>query len=134
MGTKTIPIPDEFKFLGTRLVEQKLMSRFPEQLIINEYEPGQGIAAHTDHTKHFDDQIVSISLLSDIAMHFEQISSPRALTEILLKRNSCVVLSGDSRYDWKHSIAKRKTDQFPGKMIRRGRRISLTFRHMLGNE
>lgn len=135
------------------------MSRLPEQLIINEYEPGtfvkralldltfflhvgQGIGAHTDHTTHFGEEIVSISLLTDAVMTFESVqakvqvstsddASLSPAVDLLLRRNSCVALSGDARHKWMHSIAKRKTDYICGRTIRRTRRLSLTFRHML---
>ena len=41
-----------------------------------------------------------------------------------------IVLAGDSRYVWKHGIAKRKFDNIHGHKIRRARRVALTFRIM----
>ena len=128
-GIKTTPIPIEFESLCQRLVEQKLMARTPEQVIVNEYVSGQGIAAHTDDTKMFSDQIVSISLLSGIIMDFDGPKS--AAWSVYLKPNSCVALSGDARYLWKHSIPKRKSDLVSGKRVARSRRISITFRLLL---
>jgi alkylated DNA repair dioxygenase AlkB len=58
----TAPIPDLFLPIMQRLVDRGLFPRLPDQLIINEYEPGQGIAAHTDHEKFFGEPICSISM------------------------------------------------------------------------
>jgi alkylated DNA repair dioxygenase AlkB len=130
MGIKTDDIPLALNFLCERLVETKMMSRRPEQLIINEYTPGQGIAAHTDHVRYFGDEIVSISLGSDIVMDFDNRPFSTRSVAVLLRRNSCVALNGEARYQWRHSIAKRKTDYIAGQKITRTRRVSLTFRHM----
>lgn len=39
-------------------------------MIINEYEPGQGISPHIDNINLFKDIIVSLSLSSDCIMIF----------------------------------------------------------------
>jgi len=95
------------------------------QCIINHYKPGQGIAAHTDNTKIFDDKIIIYSLGSDIEMEF--IAKHGRVTKLILKRRSLLVLQGEARYDWKHCIQKRKTDNG----IKRGTRYSITFRNVL---
>jgi len=41
-----------------------------DMVIVNEYEPGQGIASHIDNAKLFDHIIVSLSLGSDVVMNF----------------------------------------------------------------
>eukprot|EP00667_Euglena_gracilis_P020829 EG_transcript_22644 len=43
----------------------------PDQIIVNEYYPGQGIALHVDRPDLFDDCIASVSLLSDAVMDFQ---------------------------------------------------------------
>jgi alkylated DNA repair dioxygenase AlkB len=101
----------------------------PDQMIANEYEPGTGIFAHVDLTA-FDDTIVSISLASACVMQF--IESESGATEaVFLEPASSLVLSGDARYKWKHMIAPRHADQWMGREIVRGRRVSLTFRKMV---
>jgi alkylated DNA repair dioxygenase AlkB len=146
------------------------MSRPPDQLIVNEYIPGQGIGDHVDHTKLFGQEVVSISLLSDVVMTFRPTLTTRPQSKpqpqaqqkdnssapvtgetscassarppaqqavhLLLRANSAVALTGESRYRWTHSIAKRKVDivigpQRKAKKAPRSRRISLTFRHRL---
>ena len=50
-----------------------------------------------------------------------------------LQANSLLVLKGDSRYNWSHSIAERKHDLIEYQkggfhVVKREKRISLTFR------
>jgi alkylated DNA repair dioxygenase AlkB len=97
-----------------------------DQLIVNEYVPGQGIGAHVDSPTLFGDTIVSVSLGADVVMHFAQ--TP-LVEDVLLTRGSVIVLTGDARYKWTHEIKARKSDVYDGKRFqRKGRRVSLTFR------
>lgn len=43
-----------------------------DQLIINEYTPGQGINPHIDNPTLFSSPIVSLSLGSDCVMEFDK--------------------------------------------------------------
>lgn len=101
--------------------------RVPDQVIVNEYEPGQGIAPHVD-VSSFDATIASLSLGSSCVMEFTQ---GETKIPLLLEPRSLVILSGEARYRWKHSIPARKTDKHGGEVIPRGRRISLTFRNVV---
>lgn len=96
-----------------------------DQVIINEYEPGQGISNHIDCIPCFEDIIISISLLSSCVMQF---SKDEEKQEILLKPRSILLLSGEARYNWKHGIKAVKNDKWLNTIIPRERRISITFR------
>ena len=140
-------LPSWSEPLFDRLREMKICSKDensapfwqenPTQLIVNEYLPGQGIAAHIDNMHIFGDPVVSISLGSDIAM---DLSCGEVKHSIFLQRRSLLLLSDEARYNWKHGIAARKRDKNVKKIttsgivemgVERGRRVSLTFRHML---
>jgi alkylated DNA repair dioxygenase AlkB len=123
---KTIPIPTWCDFIIQRLIERKIFRRPPDQMIINEYQPGQGIFPHIDNINSFGDGIVSISLGSDIIMDFISATNPLHKKSIMLPKRSTISLYGPARYEWRHGIPARKSD----KGIKRGRRISLTFRNM----
>jgi len=101
----------------------------PDQLIVNEYFPGQGIAPHVDN-KQFADGIVSVSLGSDCVMEFTHVKTQTKI-QLLLERRSLLLLTGESRYDWKHGINAVKTDTINGLKIHRQRRVSFTFRRVL---
>lgn len=128
------PLPDWSMSLCRRLVADKLISYQPDQIIVNEYLPGQGIANHIDCTPCFNDTIISLSLLSPCVMDLISKHSPQTKIELLLPPRSLVVLSGESRYLWTHGIAGRKIDDFEGAIIKRSRRISLTFRKVILSE
>lgn len=97
------------------------------QVIVNEYLPGQGIASHVDHPECFGETVAILSLGSRVLMDFKQRHGSRRASQ-LLEPGSLLILSGDARYLWEHGIASRKSDRVDGVAIRRGRRISLTFR------
>lgn len=103
----------------------------PDQAIINEYESGQGIAPHIDCEPCFDDTIISLSLGSSCIMNFEKDPYSKVKTEIFVEPRTLLVMKEESRYDWYHGIAPRKTDKFNRKIIKRDRRISITFRKII---
>jgi alkylated DNA repair dioxygenase AlkB len=47
---------------------------------------------------------------------------------LMLQPRSLLVLSDEARYKWQHGIARRKTDRWNGDVLRRERRLSVTFR------
>jgi len=100
----------------------------PNQAIVNEYEPGQGISAHIDCVPCFGATIASLSLGSGAIMQF---TNRHEKHEIYLEPGSLIILSGPVRYDWMHAIPARKSDMVGGLKIERGRRVSLTFRTVL---
>lgn len=123
-------LPDFLTPLCRKLVADRLFATPPDQVIVNEYEPGQGISAHIDCTPCFKDIIVSLSLGSSCVM---QLSNPETGERIpvFLEERSLIILSDDARYKWLHAIPPRKSDTLDGQRIMRGRRISLTFRNVI---
>ncbi len=100
----------------------------PDQAIVNEYLPGQGISAHIDCVPCFDDMIASLSLGSGTVMQF---TNGQEKHDLYLEPCSLIILSGPARYKWAHAIPARKSDVVDGFKIERGRRISLTFRNVI---
>lgn len=117
-STPVGPLPEWCLFLAQRLVDQGLLHVMPDQMIVNEYKPGQGIAAHTD-SNVFDDGIASISLGYAATMEFSQWKD--APKKVLLPRCSALVMHREARYKWRHAIPPN---------AQADRRVSLTFRHM----
>jgi alkylated DNA repair dioxygenase AlkB len=120
------PLPAWSSELQTRL-RPTLM---PDQLIVNEYEPGQGITKHVDCSRCFDDVICSVSLGSSCIMHIDPFDKARRV-EVPLAPRSLIVLSLEARYWWRHAIPARKSDVIGGQRTPRSRRVSLTFRKVL---
>lgn len=124
------PLPSWLDTYVDRLTEQKVFTEKPDQVIVNEYKVGQGIGKHVDCVSCFKDTIASLSLASICVMDFERVSDAKT-GSMLLGPRDLLVLSGEARYDWMHSIPARKTDQWGEKVFGRFRRISLTFRNVI---
>lgn len=123
-------LPARFAALGERLLAAGIFDRLPDQCIVNEYLPGQGIANHTDCEPCFGDVIASLSLGSGCMMRFTPVGAGE-VAEVYLPPNSLLVMTGAARYDWQHGIAPRKSDVVAGQKIGRGRRLSLTLRTVI---
>ena len=114
--------------LQERLFSDGIFKQKPDQAIINEYLAGQGISAHIDCVPCFDDVIASLSLGSDVIM---RLSSGQQKHDVFLEKRSLIVLSGEARYKWQHSIPTRKSDIVDGVKLERQRRVSVTFRKVI---
>ena len=119
-------LPEWGLALAERMYRDGISERPFDQMLVNEYLPGQGIALHHDH-KPFDRTVVSLSLLSPCVMDFRQPDAGRR-ESLLLERRSLLILSDAARYDWQHGIARRKSDRWHGMVLQRARRLSVTFR------
>lgn len=124
------PFPEWAEKLAQRLFNEKHLPYVPNQLILNKYEPHQGITPHCDHEKWFSDCIASISLASDCVMDFAHRGSKQEVA-VLLEPRSLLVLQGDARYQWTHRIKATKTHLYQGRTIDRQTRVSLTFRKVV---
>ena len=125
-------LPDWLDDLAQRLYDEtRLFDRVPEQVIVNEYLPGQGIATHIDHPG-FGSTVCTISLLDDWEMDFSE--NWRDKSPALLQRGSCVLLTGDARSIWQHGIAPRKSEATDTGRRPRKRRLSLTFRTVVNRD
>ena len=119
----TDPIP-EFLIPLKDKVELLTNSKF-DQVIVNEYLPGQGIAPHIDHTNFFGDTIGVISLGSHTCLTLKH--RTKKGVDIILEPRSMYVMTDVARYVYRHSIPKRNTDN--GR--KRGTRYSITFRQVI---
>lgn len=124
------PLPGWLQQQAIRLLEDGIFEEAPDQVIVNEYLPGQGIAAHVDCEPCFGPVIASLSLGAPIMMSFGN-KRTREVIEADLAPRSLLVLSGLGRYEWTHSILARKTDMVDGATRQRARRVSLTFRTVM---
>lgn len=116
--------------IAQRLYQEGHIKKNPEQLIVNEYLTGQGIANHVDCKPCFGDTIISLSLGSACMMDFKN-QKTKENYEVFLAPRSLVVLKEDARYIWTHGIRPRKTDKINGVRMKRTTRISLTFRNII---
>jgi alkylated DNA repair dioxygenase AlkB len=124
-------LPEWLNRLSEKLYEDRYMPEVADQVIVNEYEPGQGISSHIDCEPCFQNTIVSLSLGSGCVMNFTNKSDKTKKIPAWLAPRSLVVLSGEARYEWLHGIAARKSDEWDGQKYERKRRVSLTFRKVI---
>ncbi len=121
------PLPGILQSLAEHLYGLNVFPEIPDQVIINEYLPGQGISEHVDCIPCFSDTIVSLSLLSASTMKFAQPKTGEN-AEVRLEERCLVIFKGEARYHWSHCIPARKSDVVGGIKLMRARRLSLTFR------
>lgn len=126
-------IPSWLASYCTRMIALGFFKKKPDQIIINEYLPGQGIAKHVDCVPCFGETVVSLSLGSTCVMEFEHLTSSKK-GEVILEPRSLLVLSDEARYNWMHSIPARNEDKLNDQILPRSRRISLTFRTVQLND
>ncbi len=124
-------LPDWLERLSQKLHRDGYMPEIADQVIVNEYLPGQGISAHIDCEPCFKDTIVSMSLASSCVMYFTNKLDHTLKIPVLLEPRSIVVLTGQARYEWLHSITARRYDEWESNRLERGRRVSLTFRKVI---
>ncbi|MGY0061146.1 alpha-ketoglutarate-dependent dioxygenase AlkB [Streptomyces sp. LZ34] len=124
------PLPVWAREMAARLVDEGLMDRAAEQVIVNEYRPGQGISAHVDCVPCFGPVVAAISLGASCLMDFTDPADGTKLA-VPLAPGSLLVMTGPARYTWRHAIAARKSDPGAAGRVPRGRRISVTFRTVL---
>ena len=93
----------------------------PDQIIVNEYEPEQGIAPHTDRDC-FGPVLASLSLGGEGNMKMKHPGDKSRDFTVRLEPRSLIVFRGESRERWKHGLQMNKNAK---------RRVSLIFRTVL---
>ena len=138
------PIPDKIKTVIDTVLEEhtELADWDYNQITINRYQTGDkiksGIGSHVDTHSVFDDKIVVISLdeptcmIFELPHNFKKTDKHTELSkraDLWLKPRSLMIMSGISRYLYKHRIPHRKTDiDSDGNIVKRGVRTSITIR------
>ena len=130
-------LPDFLSNVAMTLRERGWFDLAPDQVIVNEYRPGQGIAPHVDRDC-FGPTVATLSLGDAWPMEFAPANRDRARAaqanrareriELVLEVGSILVLRGAARSSWTHGIAPRHADGRGGSRRPRGTRVSVTFR------
>ena len=98
-----------------------LFDKEPDQIIVNEYEPGQGISPHVDCVPCFGPVIASLTLQSPTLMDLRVRYSRKTDFTIQLTPRSLLLLEREARFDFAHSIPRQEDT----------RRVSVTFRTII---
>ncbi len=149
-------LPPFLQSLSNLLVDEGFFSDStpPNNVLINQYESGQGIMPHTDGPAYYPKAVI-LSICSDAVMTF----SPNVMTdrigldstdpiEAIVLRHRSILSFRDEAYTGNlHSIAEvasetisntktcpvvnmEESKAFEGEIILRAKRFSLTFRHV----
>lgn len=121
------PLPEILAELAADLVAAGALSKMPDQAVVNEYLPGQGISRHVD-ARCFGDEIAAASLGSTAMMRFRRRGVP--VLDLVLRPGSLLVMSGPARSELTHEIPARLKDVVDGAPTPRGRRLSITLRRV----
>ena len=70
-----------------------------DQIIINEYKPGQKIAYHTDHQTLFGPIIACITVGQEVPIYFKY---GKEIKQVIPKEGSMYIMTGEGRYKWQH--------------------------------
>lgn len=145
-------LPRPLSILANQLVQNGMFpdkEQPPNHVLLNEYEPGQGILPHTDGPLYAS-RTATLSLGSDVVLDF----TPRLATHeigtsiatktpasVHLQAGSWIVFCDEAYQEYCHAIAfqdqdilqenciNRSSATVDGHAIPRGHRYSLTFRH-----
>jgi alkylated DNA repair dioxygenase AlkB len=121
-----IAMPPLIEQLSHEIVEQGIILLQPDQVIINEYVPGEGIKPHKDRA-YYENQICGVNLGSNCIMRFIRGANLEVI-DMEVSRRSLYVMQDDARKKWKHGIPPRKKDVVDGQVQHRERRVSITYR------
>lgn len=124
-------LPEWLKRLSHKLYTDGHTPEVPNQVLVSEYQPGQGIGGHIDREPWFKDTIIALSLGSSCIMEFTNQCDRTKKVSVWLAIRSIAVLREAARYTWLHGIPARKSDVWDGRKYTRQRRISLTFRTVI---
>jgi alkylated DNA repair dioxygenase AlkB len=124
-----IPMPPLIEQLSHQIVEQGIILLQPDQVIINEYTPGEGIKPHKDRA-YYQNQICGVNLGSSCIMRFIRGANLEVI-DVEVPRRSLYVMQDDARKKWKHGIPPRKKDVVDGHVQHRERRVSITYRKVI---
>lgn len=122
------PIPEEIESLAEEFFV-KIGVKIPyDSVIVNRYVSDQGITSHVD-SKEFAGHILCF-VVGDGAM-IDFVHKEKGKYSVYLKGGDVYIMTGESRYEWTHGIAKRKNDVVDGLKVSRGTRYSVTLRNSL---
>lgn len=127
---QTLPVPEWGSRLVRRMLAGGVATQQFDQIIVNEYLPGQGISAHADSASAFENEIVSVSLGSACVMTFSRPAQSGGV-DVLIEPGDLLLIKDAARHQWLHQIKHKKSDLWEGCVIKRGRRLSVTFRKVL---
>jgi len=102
------PLPDWSLPPLAQLRQASLIQYLPDQLIINEYLPGQSISPHIDCRPCFGDVIFSLSLGSPL---YQGVYYAEKKTAMLLEPRNVFILREEARHRWEAQYSSAQARQ-----------------------
>jgi alkylated DNA repair dioxygenase AlkB len=103
---------------------------YPDNVLINQYEPGDGCYPHIDQLNFWDNWVVGVSFGSGCTFQFTKEKNNNNKISFYMPHCSIYIMIDEARYLWKHEMIFSPIDNYYGEIIPRTKRISLTFRTM----
>ena len=126
-------LPAELMNLIDNLMDAKdsedipLLAVQPNQVSVNDYEPGVGIGWHKD-IDDLGDTITSFSLMGATTMQFRRGNG--SVVSVRVPRYSALEVTGELREQWQHQVPYRMSDLVDGAEIPRDRRVAVILRNV----
>merc|ERR1712137_594641 len=127
----------DMQFILDRMIADRIFpdDHPPTQVLVNEYLNNMCIKGHLDNVDAFGDVIVSLSLNAPAYMTMRACDDPDKVMKVLMEPRSAFIMTGDSRFLWRHGITRQKKvwDPSTNSIILRDdsyRRVSLTIREV----
>jgi alkylated DNA repair dioxygenase AlkB len=95
-------IPAHFAALGARLMEQNLVTYFPDSVTVNEYQTGDVIPAHIDAPRA--GRVITVLSLGSPATMVFALKGTDTKHSVVLPPRSIAQMRGEIRYTWTHEI------------------------------
>lgn len=118
-------IPEWLNKLITEVHKSVNFNEMPNQITIEQYQPGEGQEEIIYHRKSFGDTIMIVNLLSSTRVNF---TNGNNKIEVFTNKRSLLIMSGLIRAKWSLSIDRLQSDFVEGKAIQRSRRVSIMLR------
>lgn len=124
----TLPyLPPSLQRVGGQLFELGLLPRIPNYVLVNRYEPGQGIHPHVDDP-WYDDGIAVLSIGESALMGFAANASFCGMTAFY--DGTLMAMQREARYRWTHTMFP-DDGRYGESVLKRSRtRVAVTFRHV----
>ena len=126
-------LPTELMNLIDKLMDAKdsedipLLAVQPNQVSVDDYEPGVGIGWHRD-IDDLGDTITSISLMGSATMDFRKGNGP--MVSVCVPRFAALQIMGELRDHWQHQVPYRMSDMVDGAEVPRNRRVAVILRNV----
>ena len=121
-------LPEWIKPYINRIYKKGYIDKYPDQITINRYLPGEGIAAHIDVPEVFAEKLYSISIGSGCNIDFQNKTEYHSY---YIYPRTFMLMENSARYEYTHCIKRYKSDIVENQKIDRDTPYSIPFRNVI---